>query len=170
MWKYTVKEIKDLIASEPNVVEVELYRYNDYRVRRQHGDFVFSLDEGLSDFADDDVLECDVEFFDKEAYGHFIANSCISVDDFWNKDEDKICMIFLAHGQKIPEYTPERALGFEIAAKRNEKGLTQQQLAEICGIKQSNLSCIERGIGNVTYKTLNRIAEALGAELKIELK
>ena len=46
--------------------------------------------------------------------------------------------------------------------------LTQQELAKRCGIDQSDLSKIERGVLNPSVKILKKIAKGLGKKLKIE--
>lgn len=46
---------------------------------------------------------------------------------------------------------------------RKERGLTQVQLAELCGMPQSTISRIESGsTTGVDFETLDRIADALG--------
>lgn len=51
---------------------------------------------------------------------------------------------------------------------REKVQMTQKQLAEKTGIYQSDISKIERGIGNPSLSTLRRIADGVGMELKIE--
>lgn len=48
---------------------------------------------------------------------------------------------------------------------RTERGLTQDDLAEMSGLKQSTISKIERGYDGVTLRTLHRIAEVLQVEI-----
>lgn len=60
--------------------------------------------------------------------------------------------------------------GAAVYEARIRAGLTQRQLAELCGIRQSDLSKIERGIGNPSLKTLERIASALECKLHIEIE
>ena len=50
---------------------------------------------------------------------------------------------------------------------RNELGLTQKELAEKTGINQRNISKLEKGSGNITLKTLDRIIKSLGKKLTI---
>lgn len=50
---------------------------------------------------------------------------------------------------------------------RLDASMTQKQLSEKTGINQSNLSRIERGTGNPSVATLERIAAALGKRLSI---
>ena len=48
-----------------------------------------------------------------------------------------------------------------------EEGLTQQELAERCGMKASNLCRLENGNGNPSVATLEKIARGLGRRLEI---
>ena len=50
---------------------------------------------------------------------------------------------------------------------RERRGMTQIELASTTGIAQSEISRIERGSANPTEKTLLRIADALGADLRL---
>ena len=63
------------------------------------------------------------------------------------------------------EYQIKRML----VAARNEKQLTQKQLAEASGVRQSNISRIENGNCVPSIATLEALAEGLGKQLKIEL-
>lgn len=56
-----------------------------------------------------------------------------------------------------------RLVGRNLARLRQEKGLTQEQLAERSGFSQQYLSGLERGRRNPTVVTLYEIARALGA-------
>jgi DNA-binding phage protein len=56
-------------------------------------------------------------------------------------------------------------LAGELVMLRKEKGVSQRQLADATGINQSEISRIERGVGNPTEDTLARIGRALGAHL-----
>lgn len=58
-------------------------------------------------------------------------------------------------------------LGEAVAQARAAAGLTQEQLAERTGIRQETISHIERGNGNPTTKTLERIARATGKQLHV---
>ena len=55
-----------------------------------------------------------------------------------------------------------RLVGRNLARIRREKGLTQEQLADLCGLSQQYLSGLERGHRNPTVTTLFEIASALG--------
>jgi DNA-binding XRE family transcriptional regulator len=58
-------------------------------------------------------------------------------------------------------------IAVELIRLREERGLTQVELAERCGIDQADISRIERGSTNPTVRTLQRIAEQLDADLQL---
>ena len=58
-------------------------------------------------------------------------------------------------------------IAMQIVALREDRGLTQAELAERCGIDQGDLSRIERGATSPTARTLGRIAEALDADVRL---
>ncbi|MFI3141676.1 MAG: helix-turn-helix transcriptional regulator [Clostridia bacterium] len=58
----------------------------------------------------------------------------------------------------------------QIIKARNEQNLTQQQLAEKIGIRQSNISRLESGNYNPSIELLKKVAFGLGKELHIEFK
>ena len=60
-------------------------------------------------------------------------------------------------------------IGFLIKEKRLENHLSQEELAKIVGIAQSDLSKIERGQLNPSIKMVNRIAKGLNSNLSISL-
>ena len=66
------------------------------------------------------------------------------------------------------------AMEFEIAsaiiAARTQAGLTQEELAQRMRAKQSQIARWESGEQNATLKTLKRIAEATGTNLKISFE
>ena len=49
--------------------------------------------------------------------------------------------------------------------KRN--GMTQTELAERCGLRQSNIARVERGYFSVGFDTLEAMAEGLGRKIDI---
>ena len=60
-------------------------------------------------------------------------------------------------------------LAMKIAELRNQKGLTQQELARLMGTSQQAISRIESGeYEGFTLKTLEKIAEATGMRVEIE--
>ena len=63
---------------------------------------------------------------------------------------------------------PERQIMRAIIEGRDERDLTQKQLAEVTGIAQADISRFENGTGNPSLRTLKRLAEGLGMSLKVE--
>ena len=47
------------------------------------------------------------------------------------------------------------------------KGMTQAELAERCGLLQSNIARVERGYFSVGFDTLEAMAEGLGKKIDI---
>lgn len=62
---------------------------------------------------------------------------------------------------------PERELMRRVVEARIEEGLSQQELADRCGMKASNLCRLENGNGNPSVATLEKIAKGLGRKLEI---
>ena len=63
---------------------------------------------------------------------------------------------------------PERQIIRAIIEGRERRDLTQQQLAEITGIQQADISRLENGTGNPSPRTLKRLAAGMGMQLKLE--
>lgn len=61
-------------------------------------------------------------------------------------------------------------IAFQIINLRERAGLTQKELAELVGTKQSNIARIESAdYTSYTYKTLEKIAKALKARLEVKV-
>lgn len=67
------------------------------------------------------------------------------------------------------ELEPEFTLIQALIDARREKGMTQKELAAKTGIDQADISKIEHGKLNISFRTMQRLAEGLGKMLKIEL-
>ncbi len=62
-------------------------------------------------------------------------------------------------------------LGVLIQQAREEKGLTQEQLAKLAGTNKSYISKLERNLKDIRFSTLQRIInEGLGGHLEIFIK
>ncbi|WP_455635854.1 helix-turn-helix domain-containing protein [Parabacteroides sp.] len=57
-------------------------------------------------------------------------------------------------------------VGDKIKNIRQEKNMTQQELADKCNFEKSNLSRIEAGRTNLTVKNLYKISLALNVKIK----
>lgn len=72
---------------------------------------------------------------------------------------------------KTMENIEERfRIGKRIAELRKERGLSQVQLAERCGMHQGHIARVELGKYSVGIDTLVNIAEALGCKIDITEK
>jgi transcriptional regulator with XRE-family HTH domain len=54
--------------------------------------------------------------------------------------------------------------------RREALKVNQEYLAELSGVSLRTLKAIESGKGNPTFDTLNKLAEVLGMDLKLEVK
>ncbi len=57
----------------------------------------------------------------------------------------------------------------QVIQKRLDKGLTQKQLAEKIGTKQSAIARLEGGTTNPSIAFLEKVAKALGSKLQVSL-
>ena len=57
-----------------------------------------------------------------------------------------------------------------ISSRRRQLGITQQDLAEMAEVGISTVKDIERGKGNPSLKTLEKICTVLGLEIHLDLK
>jgi len=57
-------------------------------------------------------------------------------------------------------------VGKRLREFRQAKGLSQEQLGELCGLHRTYIGSLERGEKNVTVVTLSRIACALGVPMR----
>jgi y4mF family transcriptional regulator len=60
-------------------------------------------------------------------------------------------------------------LGETIKLRRKELGITQPHLAELAGISLNTLYKLERGQSNPSLEVLNKLAEVMGMEIKLEV-
>jgi DNA-binding XRE family transcriptional regulator len=65
---------------------------------------------------------------------------------------------------------PEYEIKKQLIEARIAGNLTQKELAERIGVKQSNISRLESGSYNPSVEFLQKIAKGLGKELRIEFK
>lgn len=85
--------------------------------------------------------------------------------DYLNKQMEDPA--FAAEYEQLrPEYEAIQAM----IAARMESNMTQKELAEKTGIRQSNISRIESGTSSPTIDTLSRIATGLGKKLVIKFQ
>ena len=51
---------------------------------------------------------------------------------------------------------------------RRASGMTQKELSQLTGIAQGDISKLEKGNANPSLRTLIRLAEGMGMQLKVE--
>lgn len=66
------------------------------------------------------------------------------------------------------EYEKQLEIAYKILQLRTQSGISQAELAKKIGAKQSNIARMEAGQQNFTTTTLQKVASALGRNLKIE--
>ena len=59
------------------------------------------------------------------------------------------------------ERSPEQILGHQVRELRRKLGLSQQELAQVCGLHRTYIGSVERGERNVSLQNIVRIAHAL---------
>lgn len=63
---------------------------------------------------------------------------------------------------------PERQIVRAMLEGRERAALTQQELAELTGITQADISRLENGTANPSLRTLKRLASGMGMQLRLE--
>lgn len=66
----------------------------------------------------------------------------------------------------MPEKNIYILIGSRIKDIRESKGMTQQQISDICDFEKSTVSRIEAGRTNLTIKNLYKISQSLGVKMK----
>ena len=80
---------------------------------------------------------------------------------FGNKRAEGVVLAFR-------EDTGEYRLKPIVEALDEQPVLTQEQLADVTGIHQTNISKLESGTANPSLRTLKRLAAGMGMKLKLE--
>ena len=92
----------------------------------------------------------------------------ISLDQFLDKEIGEI------GSKKREQFETEYEvfkLGVIIREARKEKGLTQEQVAELSGTNKSYISKLEKDLKDIRFSTLQRIVtEGLGGRLEISIR
>ena len=60
----------------------------------------------------------------------------------------------------------KQKLGKRIRKLREEKGFSQEKLAELCGLHRTYVSTVELGKRNISLVNIEKIANALGCQIK----
>ncbi|HLI63033.1 MAG TPA: helix-turn-helix transcriptional regulator [Terriglobales bacterium] len=62
----------------------------------------------------------------------------------------------------MPQSHPNSILAGNLRMLRNQRGWSQEDMAEKCGLHRTYVGAIERGERNITLATLKQLADALG--------
>jgi transcriptional regulator with XRE-family HTH domain len=65
----------------------------------------------------------------------------------------------------LPQLPITRRFGNRVRLLRKERGLSQEDLAELCNLDRTYISGIERGVRNVALRNIEAVASALGITL-----
>lgn len=148
----TVKVLSDLII-EAKFVGGEIKQYDVTKLFCEFPQFrVFESDKALFECVQVDVGGYGISWSDQLD---------LDADVIW----DNGILIEVEHETSI-----NRLLAYQFLIARQRTHMTQKQLAEKTGIYQADISKIERGIGNPSLSTLQRLADGLGMTLEILLK
>ena len=71
--------------------------------------------------------------------------------------------------EQVEDYDIFSEIAEMIIDARNERGITQGQLADITGVSQANISKFETGSSKPNILTLKKIADGLGKRLVIAM-
>lgn len=71
---------------------------------------------------------------------------------------------------KIWDQEIRKEYAAKIRKAREEVGMTQEELADALNISRTNVVSLESGNRNITLKTCNQAARAMGKELVITIK
>lgn len=128
----------------------------------------------IATFADGEVVSFDVKTLferypvfrtleDEKLFNSVVIDG-VGYGISWNDDLDLSSDGIYSRGKHIGKVDPALKLivGQAIAEARNEKGMSQRDLAAKTGIMQAEISKIEQGKGNPTLTTLQKIAKSLG--------
>lgn len=84
------------------------------------------------------------------------------VEDFEEFYQEELASASSEQRARMDAFARFYERGAEVARARHAHGWSQSELAAKAGIDQADLSRIERGQGNPTDRTWNRLADALG--------
>ena len=76
---------------------------------------------------------------------------------------------FISTSKIFPDVTAEKKPGLILAGARGKEGLTQKQLADICGITQGHISEMEQCRRPIGIKTAKTLGTALNIGYKVFL-
>ncbi len=88
----------------------------------------------------------------------------------WGEVKKKLLENDPALKEELEKIEPEYQIIRQIIKVRIEQNITQSELANRIGTRQSNISRLERGDYNPSLQFLKKVAKGLGKELSISFK
>lgn len=87
----------------------------------------------------------------------------------WNDDLDLETETVYEDGADVKTVAPaeNQELGRAFAAARAAAAMSRQELSQITGVNQADISKLENGTANPTVRVLSRLAAGMGAKLEI---
>ena len=87
----------------------------------------------------------------------------------WNDDIDIDVMTIYEEGEVVGSVSTSlnQKIGLLLMKTREEKGITQMQLAQLSNIDQADISKLEKGTANPSLKMIRRITDSLKSKLTI---
>ena len=91
---------------------------------------------------------------------------------YWNDELDIEAETIYEDGTSVgrTKLSINTCVADAISSARAKANMSQAELSTKTGIDQSDISKLERGIGNPSVGTLKRLADAMGMELNIQIK
>jgi HTH-type transcriptional regulator / antitoxin HipB len=91
----------------------------------------------------------------------------VSIDELVNRDLGQSGTFIR---DKFDAKLQAAIVAFQLKEMRQQKNITQQQLAEMIGVDKTQISKIEKGGRNLTIETIARIVHALGGTFDLNIK
>ena len=87
----------------------------------------------------------------------------------WNDELDFDATSIYEDGDliKVEKISVNQQIGLLLAKTREDKKLTQAELAKLSHIDQGDISKIERGLGNPTIAKINKLFVSLGKDISL---
>jgi len=140
--------------------DIRRYILNAYRtmlLRGIYGCYVYAVDENLRDY----LKQCELH----------LESSCAVLADATKEESIPEIVVSAQPSKGIsipslkPGQDPDEWFGHTVAKLRNERGMSQEELAFRAGIHRSYMGVIERGEKSPSIETIAKVARGLGVSI-----